>query len=50
MPEHAAAWPDIIDHLVTRLRQALTEDILLEPMEVLDQLAGRFELVEQLVI
>jgi hypothetical protein len=50
LPDSSAAWPDIIDHLVERLRQAREEDILLDPLDVLDQLAGRLLSLERLVL
>jgi hypothetical protein len=50
IPEGSPAWPDVIDHLVQRLRQAREEDLLLEPLDVLDQLAGRPQALEPVVL
>jgi hypothetical protein len=50
LPGSSAAWPAITDHLLHRLRQARDEDLLLDPREVLDQLAGRLLSLEPLVL
>lgn len=50
LPESSTAWPQIIDHLLERLRQARDEDLLLDPLDILDQLAGRLRSLEPLVL
>jgi hypothetical protein len=50
IPERSPAWPEVIDHLVMRLHQSREEDILLHPLDVLDQLAGRLLALEPLVL
>jgi hypothetical protein len=50
LPDSSNAWPDIIDHLIGRLRQAREEELLLDPLEVLDQLAGRLQALEDIVL
>jgi hypothetical protein len=44
------AWPDILDHLLRRLRQARTEAVLLDPIDVLDQIAGNVQQLEEIVL
>lgn len=50
LPDSSTAWPDIIDHLIGRLRQAREEYVLLDPLDVLDQLAGRLQALEEIVL
>ena len=50
LPDSADFWPNVIDHLLERLRQARQEEVLLEPLEVLEQLAGRLHAAETLVL
>ena len=50
LPERPDFWPEIIDHVVKRLRQSTEEDVLLDPLDVLEQLAARLEAVEALVL
>ncbi|MBV9579921.1 MAG: hypothetical protein JO057_15130 [Chloroflexi bacterium] len=45
MPEASEAWPEILEHLLRRLRQAHTEPVLLEPIDVMEQLAARIQRV-----
>ena len=50
MPHTSEAWPEILEHLLRRLRQARTEAVLLEPIDVLEQLAGRIQQLEEIVL
>ncbi|MBV9597625.1 MAG: hypothetical protein JOZ87_12265 [Chloroflexi bacterium] len=50
MPEASDAWPEILEHLLRRLRQARTEPVLLEPVDVLAQLSARMQHLEEIVL
>ncbi|MBV9596683.1 MAG: hypothetical protein JOZ87_07455 [Chloroflexi bacterium] len=50
MPETSEAWPEILEHLLRRLRQARTESVLLEPIDVMEQLAARIQHLEEIVL
>ena len=50
IPDGSPAWPDIVDHLLMRLWQSRREEILLDPLEVLDQLAGQLQALEPVVL
>ena len=50
MPEASEAWPEILEHLLRRLRQAHTEPVLLEPIDVMEQLAARIQHLEEIVL
>jgi hypothetical protein len=50
LPDTSDAWPDILDHLLRRLRQARTEAVLLDPIDVLDQIAGNIQQLEEIVL
>ncbi len=41
MPEGSSAWPNIINHLLKRVRQARAGEITLDLGEIADQLHGR---------
>ncbi len=45
LPEGSSAWPNIIDHLVERLRQARAGEITLDLTEIAAQLHGRLQSV-----
>ena len=48
LPESSTAWPQIIDHLLERLHQAREGDLLFDPFDIFDQLAGRPRSLEPL--
>jgi hypothetical protein len=50
IPNTSDAWPDILDHLLRRLRQARSEPVLLDPVDILDQIAGHIEHLEEIVM
>ncbi|HEY2593542.1 MAG TPA: hypothetical protein VGK33_06555 [Chloroflexota bacterium] len=50
LPDISDAWSDILDHLLRRLHQARAEAILLDPIDVLDQIAGNLQQLEEIVL